>query len=154
MSLLTEVDLYHNPGRIERWLRFGRYATERIVDRRRRVLGLAIGEVFAFVRWASNGHGTIVSRLDIVQAVAPGEACTTLPYVTPGGEILLRVSGWPKVQRVFELIDTAELVVTDAADVCPDYWRHIHQRLSVAETPATYDAARHRAWLLRRKVLA
>ena len=28
-----------------------------------------------------------------------GEAYQTLPFVRPGGEILLRVSGWPKVER-------------------------------------------------------
>lgn len=152
MTALTEVELTHLPGRVERWLRFGRYTSERIVDRRRRVLGFVVGEVFAFVRWASNEHGTIVSRLDILRTVGVGEACTAVPCVTPGAEILLRVWGWPRVQRVLELIDRAELVVTDAADVCPDYWGHVHQRLAVGDTPGDYDAARHRAWLLRRRV--
>ena len=49
----------------------------------------------------SNDFGTVVSRIDIVRAVAPGEAYQTLPFVRPGGEILLRISGWPKVERVF-----------------------------------------------------
>ena len=35
-----------------------------------------------------------------------GERCSTVPYVKPGGEILLRLSGWPKVERALQLIDS------------------------------------------------
>ena len=148
---LTEVELTHVPGKVERWIRFGRYRTERIVDRRRRVLGFAAGEVFAFVRWASNDHGTVQSRIDIVCAV-DGRAFSTVPHVTPGAEILLCVSGWARVQAVFVAIDQAETVVTDAADVCPDHWRHIHHRMSARLPHRDYTSERHRAWLLRRKI--
>lgn len=148
---LTEVELTHIPGKIERWIRFGRYQTEQIVDRRRRVLAFARGEVFAFVRWASNDYGTVQSRLDILRAI-DGEPFSTVPHVTPGAEILLRVSGWPSVQAVFLAIDQAETIVTDAADVCPDHWRHIHHRMSARLPHRDYISERHRAWLLRRKV--
>ena len=148
---LTEVELTHIPGKIERWIRFGRYRTERIVDRRRRVLGFAAGEVFAFVRWASNDYGTVQSRIDILRAVG-AEPFSTVPYVTPGAEILLRVLGWPRVEAVFLAIDQAETVVTDAADVCPDHWRHIHHRISARLPHRDYTSERHQAWLLRRKI--
>ena len=148
---LTDVELTHIPGKIERWIRFGRYQTEQIVDRRRRVLAFAHGEVFAFVRWASNDYGTVQSRLDILRAV-DGEPFSTVPHVTPGAEILLRVSGWPSVQAVFLAIDQAETVVTDASDVCPDHWRHVHHRISAGLPHRDYTGERHRAWLLRRKV--
>ena len=148
---LTEVELTHVPGKVERWIRFGRYRTERIVDRRRRVLGFAAGEVFAFVRWASNDHGTVQSRIDIVRAVDTGPI-STVPHLTPGAEILLRVSGWPRVQAVFAAIDQAETVVTDAADVCPDHWRHVHQRMQARQPHREYTAERHRAWRLRREI--
>lgn len=148
---LTEVELTHVPGKVERWIRFGRYRTARIVDRRRRVLGFAQGEVFAFVRWASNDHGTVQSRIDILRA-ADGGPFSTVPQVTPGAEILLRVSGWARVQAVFVAIDQAETVVTDAADVCPDHWLHIHHRMSARLLHRDYTSERHRAWLLRRKV--
>ena len=72
MTLRTEVELYWHEGRIERWIRFGREVEERIVDRRRRVVAFAPGAVFAFVRWASNDFGTLVSRIDIVRAVDQG----------------------------------------------------------------------------------
>jgi Protein of unknown function (DUF2840) len=47
------------------------------------------GSIFAFVRWASNDFGTIISRIDILRAVAPGQRCVTVPYVRPGREALL-----------------------------------------------------------------
>lgn len=147
----TEVELTHNPGRVERWLRFGQPVDDRIVDRRRRVLSFKPGAVFAFVRWASNDHGTILSCIDILRAAASGQI-STVPFVTPGAEILLRLSGWPKVSRAFEIVDAIEAARFDPADVCPDHWRHVHQRLSVGETPRAYTRERHRAWLLRQMV--
>lgn len=97
---LAHVELTHIEKRIENWIGFGRHVGERIVDRRRRVLSFRPGSVFAFVRWAANDYGTVASRIDIVRAVEPGETYQTLPFVRPGGEILLHVEAWPKVERV------------------------------------------------------
>ena len=47
-------------------IRFGRVAHETILDRNRRVVSFIPGSTFAFVRWASNDFGTIISRIDIV----------------------------------------------------------------------------------------
>lgn len=152
MTNWTEVSLLHAPGRQEHWIRFGRYGSERIIDRRRRTLLFRPGVVFAFIRWASNDHGTIESRIDIARAALAGEAVTCLPCITPGAESLLRASGWPKVRQVLTLIDKAEAVTGDAAEVCPDYWRHVHQRMLTGFEPAIYCASRHRAWILRRKL--
>ena len=122
MSDLTQVELLWLESRIENRIRFGRVAEERILDRRRRVLSFAPGSIFAFVRWMSNDFGTVVSRIDILRAVAPGQRCSTVPYVKPGGESLLRLSGWPKVERVLQLIDAVEALGIDPADAAPDYW--------------------------------
>ena len=150
---LTYVELVWWEKRIERWLRFGRVVDERIIDRRTRLVGLAAGSVCAFVRWASNDQGTIVSRIDILKCVKPGCACSTVPGVTPGGEILLRLSGWPKVAQVLRLIDEVEAFGIDAADAAPDYWAHAHNRLAAGQLPRGYTLERHRAWLLRRELL-
>lgn len=99
MNDLTEIELYWEKRRIERWIRFGQFTQERIIDSRRRVVSFAPGSIFAFVRWAANEHGTIVSRIDILRAVDSGEAISTVPGVRPGGEILLRLAGWPKVEQ-------------------------------------------------------
>jgi len=149
---LTRVELTWLEKQVEHWIRFGRHAEETILDRRRRVLAFAPGEIFAFVRWASNDYGTVVSRLDIVRPVRSGERYTTLPFVRPGGEILLRIHGWPKVQQVLQAIDAVEALGVDPAEASPDHWRHVHNRLTAGDTPRPYSRAQHAAWLLRRRI--
>ena len=149
---LTHVELTWVEKTIEFWIRFGRETAEQILDRRRRVVSFAPDSVFAFVRWTCNDYGTTLSRLDIVRAVRVGEPCQTLPFVRPGGDILLRADGWPKVERVLQLIDAIEARGIDSIDVSPDHWRHVHNRLTVGEAPRPYDAQQHRAFLLRREI--
>ena len=148
---LTHVELIWLEKRIEHWTRFGRDVAEQILDRRRRILSFAPDSVFAYVRWAGNDFGTIVSRIDILRAVRPDEAFSTIGYVRPGGEILLRVSGWPKVERVLQAIDAVERAAVDPADACPDHWRHVQNRLAAGDMPRAYTPERHRSWLLRRR---
>jgi hypothetical protein len=149
-SRLTYVELVWVERRIERWIRFGRVAEERIIDRRTRFVGFAAGQVFGFVRWTSNAHGaTASSRLDILRAAGRGERYATVPGVLPGGEPLLRLSGWPVVERALGLVDAVEALGLSPADVAPDYWRHVHNRLSGGETPRVYTRERHAAWLQR-----
>ena len=152
MNELTQVEVVWLKNRIEHRIRFGRHVEEEIIDRCRGVLSFAPGSIFAFVRWASNDYGTVVSRIDILRAVSPGERYSTVPHVRPGGEILLRVAGWPKVERVLQTIDAVEALGIDPADAAPEHWRHIHNRLAVGEKPRPYTRSRHQAWLLRRKV--
>lgn len=151
-DVLTHVELTWIEKRQEFWLRFGREAAEQILDRRRRVVSFAPNSVFAFVRWTSNDYGTALSRLDIVRAASADERCQTLPFVQPGGEILLRADGWPKVERVLLLIDAIEARGIDPIAVSPDHWRHVHNRLTAGEAPRAYGAQQHRAFLLRREI--
>ena len=152
MSDLTHVELLWLEKRIENWIRFGHAAQEQILDRRRRILSFVPGDTFAFVRWMSNDYGTVVSRIDIIRAVAPGQPCATVPYVRPGGDILLRLASWPKVERVLQIVDAIESLGIDPADAAPDYWHHVHNRLSVSEMPRAYTRSRHQAWLHRRRI--
>jgi hypothetical protein len=149
---LTHVELTWIEKKIEHWLRFGRIASERIIDRRRRVVSLRPDAHFAFVSWASNSFGTIRSRIDIVRAVHTGEAFSTLPFVRPGGELLLRIDGWPKVQKVLQAIDAVEAIGVDPCDAAPDHWCHVHNRLSAGMEPRPYAIERHRAWIRRRNL--
>jgi len=152
MGELTHVELTWIKMRIENWIRFGRPVDEHVIDRRHRVVSFAADSVFAFVRWASNDYGTIVSRVDILRAVHPGEHHSTVPYVRPGGESLLRIAGWPKVEKVLQAIDSVETLGIDPADASPEHWRHIHNRLLAGEPPRPYTHRQHQAWLHRRKL--
>lgn len=148
----TLVELTFRKQKVEHWIRFGRKSFEQIIDRRRSIVGFAPESIFAFVRWASNDYGTVVSRLDILRAIGRGEPFQTVPFVRPGGEILLRIEGWPKVQRVLTMIDAVEALSVDPADASPDYWRHVHNRLSAGQEPRPYTPERHAAWIGRRKI--
>lgn len=149
---LTHVELTWVEKKIECWIRFGSIAQEKVLDRRRRIVSFRPGTAFAFVRWAANDFGTIISRVDIVRAVARGQAHHTLPFVRPGGDILLKIEGWPKVERVLQTIDGIEHLGIDPEAVSPDHWRHVHNRMVVGQDPRAYTHDLHRAYLLRRGV--
>ncbi|WP_430414041.1 DUF2840 domain-containing protein [Parasphingorhabdus sp.] len=149
---MTNVDLIWIEGSQENWIRFGKQAGERIIDRRRRVFSFAPNSIFAFIRWRSNDYGTIHSSIDIVSAVKLGEAYSTLPGIHPGGEILLHIKGWPKVSKMLQVIDAVEGLGFEPDKIAPDYWRHVHSRMTVGEQPRGYSLARHKAWLARLRV--
>ena len=148
----THVELTHIEKKIEHWVRFGRLAEETILDRRRRIFAFRPGAIFAFVRWASNDFGTIISRIDIVRAVEPHEPYQTLPFVRPGGDILLKIEGWPKVEQELRHIDAIQGIGIDPEDVSPDHWHHVHNRLTAGHEPRAYSADQHLAFLKRRSV--
>lgn len=149
---LTEIDLAWYRGVIERWIRFGEPVVERTLDRCRRTVSFAPGQVFALVRWQANDYGTVLSRIDILRAAAPGDTVSTVPCVRPGAEILLRLHGWPQVKRTLDLIAAIEAQEIDPCDVAPEYWRHAHNRLLTNERPRAYRHEQHHAWLLRRRI--
>jgi hypothetical protein len=149
---MTEVALVFYEGRIEHWLRFGTQERERILDRRRRVIAFAPSEIFAFVRWEANDYGTVLSRLDILRACGAGKLVTTVPGVTPGGEILLGLDGWPRVKRALDAIAAIEELGINPAEVAPDWWRHLHNRIVCNISHRAYSLGQHAAWLRRREV--
>ena len=138
---LTHIELIWHEQQIEHSIRFGRDVAEKILDRRRRILSFAPNTIVAYVRWASGDFGTIVSRIDILRTVRRGEGVSTVPYVRPGGEILLRASGWPKVERVLQAIDAVEQIGIDAADACPDHGGTFTTGLSRAKCRALTAAS-------------
>lgn len=149
---LTIVELTWIEKKIENWIRFGQYTYEHLLDRRRRLVGFPPESIFAFVRWASNDFGTIISRIDIVRAVHHGKPYQTLPFVRPGGEILLKVESWPKVERVLQIVDATEALGIDPAEVSPDHWRHVHNRIAAGQESRAYGLEQHQAFLKRRSV--
>ena len=151
-SGLTDVELTWIERRLEQWIRFGRVAADQVVDRRTRISSFRPGAIFAFVRWTSNDFGTIHSSIAIIAAVEPGSPYATYPFVRPGGELLLRVNGWPKVEQVLKAIDAIEASGVDPCDVAPDHWRHIGSQLAAGLPFRAYGPDRHDAWLRRRAI--
>jgi hypothetical protein len=123
---LTHVDVLWIRQRVENRVRFGRIEQQHVIDRHWRVVSFAPDRIFAFPRWASNAYGTLQSRVDILHAVAPGEGYITVADVHPGGDSLLHISGWPRVEKVLQPIEVVESPAIDPADVAPDYRRHVH----------------------------
>ncbi len=150
---LTHVTLVWHKGRREDWLKFGKPVASQIIDRRCRRESYCADQIFGLVCWAANDYGTTHSSLYIVRAVGVGEQAIPVPQVDPGGDLLLSVHGWPKVASVFRLIDAIEASGIDPCEVAPDYWRHIHNRIAVRDTPRGYSPARHHAWLLRKRLI-
>jgi len=151
---LTDVEILWIKGHVENRIRFGQISQERVVNRHLRVVSFAAGSIFAFVRWTANDYGTTLSRIDILRAVAPGERYVTIPHVSPGGECLLHISGWLKVEKVLQAIDAIEALGIDPAHVAPEHWRHVHNRLSAGDRPRSYTRSRHQAWLRRKRVIS
>lgn len=147
---MTHVELVWIERRLEHWIRFGRVVGEQVISRRTRIVSFRAGAVFAFVRWSANDFGTVRSRIDILRAVGPGDAYSTVPFVRPGAEILLSLDGWPKVAKVLDTIDAIEAEGLDPCEVAPDHWRHVHNRLTIGERARPYTAQRHEAWLKRK----
>ncbi|CDN94530.1 MULTISPECIES: DUF2840 domain-containing protein [Rhizobium/Agrobacterium group] len=152
-AFTTLVELTWIEKRVESWIRFGNQSYEQKLDRQHRVVGFAPNAVFCFVRWAANEHGTIISRVDIVRTVDRGEPYQTLPFVRPGGEILLKIEGWPKVENVLRHVDGIDALGIDPADVDPDHWRHVAHWMNAGEAPRPYTSDRHQAWLRRREIV-
>jgi hypothetical protein len=150
---LTHVDVLWISQRVENRVRFGRIEQQHVIDRHWRVVSFAPDSIFAFLRWAANTYGTAFSQIDILRAVAPGEGYVTAPDVHPGGDSLLHISGWPRVEKVLHAIEGVEALGIDPADVAPDYWRHVHNRLSAGDRPQAYTRTRHHAWLRRKRVM-
>lgn len=147
---LTFVDLTWNEGQIEQWIRFGHPVFEARIDHHLRRFGFAPGTIFGVNRWAANAYGTVLSRVDILQGAKPRTHLQTLPYLRPGGTLLLSTHGWRKVERVLQAIDVIEALGIDPADASLDYWRHLHNRLATAQPSHAYTRLQHRAWLKRR----
>jgi hypothetical protein len=114
---LTHVEILWIRQRVENRIRFGRIDQQHVIDRHWRVVSFPAGSIFAFVRWAANAYGTVLSRIDILRAITPGERYFAGPDVYPGGESLLRTSGWPRVEKVLQTIEAIEALGIDPADV-------------------------------------
>ncbi len=151
-AALTAVSLIHRPELADDWLRFGAPAATRDITPRRSLAFFAGGAVFALVRWRGGDYGTILWRLWVLRAGAPGEAVDTISGVSPGAAILLAVSGPPKVKQTFALIDAIEAAEIDPTEVATSWWRVAHNRLAANRAVRPYGRPEHAADLRLRKI--
>ena len=149
---LTRVAIHFVPKRINHWLRFGDPLRHRYLDRRRAIAWFGPGQTLGYVRWEANEYGTVVWRLYVLCAGRPDDVMGRVPGVFPGADMLLRLDGKAKVKRGLAHIETLEKAGFDPAQIAPDHWRYLHNRLSSGETLRLYTADQHCAWLARRTV--
>ena len=102
-----------------------------------------------WIRFGRKSYEQIIDRRRSIVGFAPE---TIFAFVRPGGDILLRLDGWPKVQRALAAIDAVEALGLDPADTSSDHWRHVHNRLSTGLEPSAYTPERHAAWIGRRRI--
>ena len=143
---LTRVEIAFYPEHLNFWLRFGVPDEQHDLDRRRSLALFRPGRVFGYVRWRANEYGTQDWRFIVVQSAAPSLMLSRVSGVSPGGEVLLLATGNAKVKRALLQVDVLEAAGFDAADVSPDYYRHVHNRIAASREVASYSHDQHAAF--------
>lgn len=146
---LTRVSLAFVEGRINVYLRFGRPARVQRMDSRRSAALFRAGEVFCRVHWIANDYGTARWQLMVLQSEEPQTIVQRIGGIHPGARILLHVEGHANVRSALEKIDSIEALQVHPADVSPDYWSALGNRLNVRGMVPEYSMQRHGGWLSR-----
>lgn len=90
--------------------------------------------------------------MDIIRATSSGEPYQKIPFVRPGGEVLLGANKAEGVSFIEDLILSIEQTGINPAEVSANYWRHVHNRIYVKMTPRCYTKVQHKAAQLRKRV--
>ena len=152
-AYLTQVRITSTPKQSRFWLRFGRPTREQRRHQLQRHLYFPPQSVFCMVRWHGNDYGTILWQLSILRAVSPWESAATVMDVDPGAEVLLRVSSKNYIRQVLAIIKEIEALPIHPADVSPDFWRTLQNRVLAREVLPQSTVRQHQAHLLYRRLL-
>lgn len=147
---IAHLDLVWIETRIEHWLRFGCPETSVTIDRYRRRVSFAAGDVFALMRWTATDTGAATVAIDIVHVRPPEAGHAVLPWVSGTATGLLRRTGHEPVRAVLDAITRVERQGLDPRAVCPEYWRDLDARICANRPAPPYGHTRHEAWLWRR----
>ena len=142
----TRIEVRLMPNRLNIWVCFGRVVHENYIGLIWRALYFAPGSIFGVVQRIENPHGTVMQQLSVLQA-PDDEAVAREPDLSQECRLLLRVAGDRKCTLVLALIDAIQDQDIDPADVCPDYWRALHWRLSTNRDPHLYTRVEHQLYL-------
>lgn len=148
----TRVEIAFYPEHLNHWLRFGAPAEQHDLDRRRSLALFKPGQVFGYVRWQANEYGTQDWRITILKTAEPSLFLSRIEGVHPGGEVLLLATGNTKVKRALLQIDVLEAAGFEPADVSPDYYRHVHNRITAGQPIRPYTEPQHAAHRAARRV--
>lgn len=148
----TRVEIAFYPDYLNWWLRFGAPDEQHDLDRRRSLALFKPDRVFGYLRWRANEYGTQDWRFTIVRSHTPSVTLSRVEGLYPGGEVLFFATGKAKVKRALLQIDTLEAAGFEPADVSPDYYRHIHNRIAVSRPVSTYSRDQHAAFLAAKAV--
>jgi len=144
---LTHVELVLRPKKIEQWLRFGKPFEITQIDKKRQVASFKPYKTFAFVRFASKDKDRVIHRIDIVKSTRHDDNYQTLPFVRPGGFILLSLNTVESVDHALRIIDLIEQGGVPLTDVPAWYWNDLESGLRGNFKPYIYTLDDHRSWL-------
>lgn len=148
----TRVELAFYPEHLNYWLRFGKPVDRIELDKRRSLAVFEPSQVFGYVRWSANEFGTQEWRLTILEAQEPHIMLSRVPGVSPGVDVLLLVKGKGPVKRCLKVLDKLEADGFALEDVSPNYYRHMHVRLSANRKIRSYSDDQHKAHLAAKQV--
>ena len=99
MIEFTHVELTFLEKRVQNWIRFGRIADERVIDRQRRIISFSAGQHLCHRSLFRQRlrHCGLADRHSARRSVR--RAFSTVPFVRPGGESLLRLAAGRRSRR-------------------------------------------------------
>jgi len=147
------VEIAFFPEFLNNWLRFDAPAAQLKLDRRRSIAFFRRAQVFGYVRWQANEYGRQTWRFFIVRTRGPHTQLSCIAGIQPGAELLLSTAGRTKVKRALQQIETLETNGFPPADVSPNHYRHVHNRIATRQAIRPYTAEQHIAYLTARTVL-
>ena len=138
---LTYVDLvFSSPQQVSPKIRFGKTSEGTSFTQQNRLVSFSPGAVFCLQRLTIIDGHLVTSHIDII------------PFIRPGGDLLLGANKAEGVSFIEDLILSIEQTGINLAEVSANYWRHVHNRLYVKMTPRCYTKVQHKAAQLRTRV--
>lgn len=146
-SYLTRVALKFVPQQVNVWLKFGKPILELRKDSSLRYALFEPGQIFCRLAWFANEFGTTQWTLMILKAARLGEPVSVIEGVMPGAQVLLRLSGQPRVLQVLDWFDDLERAGAQLPELPESFWQMAHHRLQARLPLPIFTPERQRAVL-------
>lgn len=144
---LTRVELLFLKNQVNYWLRFGKFSTDKNIDRRRAFVWFKPKQTFCYIRWWANDYGTQDWTIGIFRSCLRSDiSIQTYAGISPGAEILLHIKGSTYVKRTLKLFDEIEEYGINLCEVSPSYYRYLGLCYNVRKSPHSYTMEQHMAF--------